>query len=61
LKLMDVWRYPMPIKLKFFCDWAHSNGYHLDGPFIKKYYTDEFITLDKYKNVTEFSIATKIS
>lgn len=38
-------------------DWAHLNGYHLDGPFIEKYYTDEFITLDRDEYVTEVSIA----
>lgn len=42
-------------------DWAHSNGYQLDGPFIEKYYTDEFITLDKHEYVTEVSIAIKTS
>ncbi|MBE5107570.1 MerR family transcriptional regulator [Bacillus thuringiensis] len=40
-------------------DWAHSNGYQLDGPFIEKFYTDEFITLDKHEYVTEVSIAIK--
>ncbi|MGE6260535.1 GyrI-like domain-containing protein [Heyndrickxia sporothermodurans] len=42
-------------------NWAHSNGYHLDGPFIEKYYTDEFITLVKNEYVTEVSIAIKTS
>lgn len=28
-------------------DWAHLNGYCLDGPFIEKYYTDALITLDR--------------
>ncbi|MBG9465139.1 hypothetical protein ABE55_00915 [Bacillus thuringiensis] len=42
-------------------DWAHSNGYQLDGPFIEKFYTDEFITLDKHEYVTEVSIAIKTS
>ncbi|MFE3576367.1 MerR family transcriptional regulator [Lysinibacillus sp. NPDC059133] len=40
-------------------DWAHSNGYRLEGPFIEKYYTDEFITLDRDKYVTEVGIAIK--
>ncbi|KOS60244.1 hypothetical protein AN161_24425 [Lysinibacillus sp. FJAT-14222] len=40
-------------------DWAHSNGYRLDGPFIEKYYTDEFITLYRDEYVTEVSIAIK--
>ena len=31
----------------------------LDGPFIEKYYTDEFITLDREEYVTEVSIAIK--
>ncbi len=38
-------------------DWAHLNGYRLDGPFIEKYYTDEIITFDKDEYVTEISIA----
>ena len=40
-------------------EWAHMNGYRLDGPFIEKYYTDEFITLDKDEYVTEVGIAIK--
>ncbi|MCP3775050.1 MerR family transcriptional regulator [Paenibacillus sp. MZ04-78.2] len=42
-------------------DWAHSNGYHLEGPFIEKYYADEFVTLDKDAFVTEVGIAIKTS
>ncbi|MFT9816641.1 GyrI-like domain-containing protein [Lysinibacillus sp. NPDC056185] len=42
-------------------DWAHSNGYLLEGPFKEKYYTDEFITLDSDKYVTEVGIAIKIA
>jgi len=40
-------------------DWAHSNGYRLDGPFMETYYADEFITLDKHAFVTEVGIAVK--
>ncbi|MCL1699436.1 MerR family transcriptional regulator [Lysinibacillus sp. Bpr_S20] len=40
-------------------DWAHLNGYHLEGPFIERYYTDELITLDRDEYVTEVSIAIK--
>lgn len=40
-------------------DWAHTNGYQLDGPFIENYYTDEYITLDKYEYVTEVGITIK--
>ncbi|MGE7110364.1 MerR family transcriptional regulator [Lysinibacillus sp. NPDC047702] len=40
-------------------DWAHLNGYRLDGPFIEIYYTDAFITLDRAEYVTEVSIAIK--
>jgi effector-binding domain-containing protein len=37
-------------------DRTHTNGYQFDGPFIEKYYTDEFITLDKDEYVTEIGI-----
>ncbi|WP_341352475.1 GyrI-like domain-containing protein, partial [Cytobacillus praedii] len=40
-------------------NWAHTNGYRIEGPFIEKYYTDEFITVDKDEYVTEISIAIK--
>lgn len=40
-------------------NWAHTNGYCLEGPFIEKYYTDDFITVDKDEYVTEVSIAIK--
>lgn len=40
-------------------DWAHLNGYSLDGPFIEKYYTDAFVTLDRDEYITEVSIAIK--
>ena len=40
-------------------DWAKSNGYSLDGSYIEKYYTDEYVTLDKNALVTEVSIAVK--
>ncbi|MTK11910.1 MAG: MerR family transcriptional regulator [Clostridiaceae bacterium] len=40
-------------------NWASSNGYILSGPYIEKYYTDEYVTLDKNTFVTEVSIAVK--
>jgi len=42
-------------------NWVKSNGYSLDGPYIEKYYTDEYVTLDKNALVTEVSIAVKKS
>ena len=40
-------------------NWAKSNGYGLNGAYIEKYYTDEYVTLDKNAFVTEVSIAVK--
>ncbi|WP_409179032.1 MerR family transcriptional regulator [Brevibacillus fortis] len=37
-------------------DWANSHGHRLGGPFIEKYYVDEYITKDKDEFVTEVSI-----
>lgn len=41
-------------------DWAKSHDYRLDGPFIERYYVDEYITKDKDEFVTEVSIAIKM-
>jgi DNA-binding transcriptional MerR regulator len=38
-------------------NWAKSNGYSLNGAYIEKYYTDEYITLDKNAFITEVSVA----
>jgi DNA-binding transcriptional MerR regulator len=41
-------------------NWANLNGYTLDGLYIEKYYTDEYVTVDKNAFVTEVSIALKL-
>jgi DNA-binding transcriptional MerR regulator len=38
-------------------NWSNSNGYTLDGPYIEKYYTDEYFSVDKNAFVTEVSIS----
>ncbi|WP_427340424.1 GyrI-like domain-containing protein [Caloranaerobacter sp. DY30410] len=40
-------------------NWANTNGYSLVGPYIEKYYTDEYITINQNKFVTEVSVAVK--
>lgn len=40
-------------------NWVKLNGYNLAGPYIEKYYTDEYVVLDKNKFVTEISIVVK--
>jgi DNA-binding transcriptional MerR regulator len=38
-------------------NWSNSNGYTLDGPYIEKYYTDDYFSVDKNAFVTEVSIS----
>ena len=40
-------------------NWANANGYSLVGPYIEKYYTDAYITMNQNEFVTEISISVK--